>query len=122
MRLFSPIIIVYFIGKFYLTSPEWNKDSQAVTFEYNQRGHQVYRVLELSATTGKVRPSIEETSDKYVNYSRHFRHDLQDGKRMIWMSERDNWNHLYMYNCTTAQPVHQITKGEWYVRDIRRME
>ena len=28
MRLFSPIIIVYFIGKFYLTSPEWNKDSK----------------------------------------------------------------------------------------------
>ena len=58
-----------FSQQYYLTSPEWNKDSQAVTFEYNQRGHQVYRVLELSATTGKVRPLIEETSDKYVNYS-----------------------------------------------------
>ena len=78
--------------------------------------------MELSATTGKVRPLIEETSDKYVNYSRHFRHDLQDGKRMIWMSERDNWNHLYMYDRTTAQPVHQITKGEWYVRDILRVD
>ena len=111
-----------FSQQYYLTSPEWNKDSQAVTFEYNQRGHQVYRVLELSATTGKVRPLIEETSDKYVNYSRHFRHDLQDGKRMIWMSERDNWNHLYMYDRTTAQPVHQITKGEWYVRDILRVD
>ena len=102
--------------------PEWNPDSRAVTFEYNQRGHQVYRVLELSAETGKVRPLVEETSDTYVNYPRHFRHDLKDGKQMIWMSERDNWNHLYMYNRITAQPDYQITKGEWYVREVLRVD
>ena len=38
------------------------------------------------------------------------------------MSERDNWNHLYMYDRTTAQPIRQITKGEWYVRDILRVD
>lgn len=102
--------------------PEWNPDSRAVTFEYNQRGHQAYRVLELSAETGRVRPLIEETSDKYVNYTRHFRHDLEDSKRIIWMSERDNWNHLYMYDRTTARPLHQITKGEWYVRQVLRVD
>ncbi len=100
----------------------WDKDSQHLTFEYNQRGHQVYRVLELSAETGKVRPLIEESSDKYVNYSRHFRYDLQDGKRIIWMSERDNWNHLYMYDRTTASPINQITKGKWYVREVLRVD
>lgn len=68
-----------FSQQYYITAPEWNSDSQAITFEYNQRGHQVYRVLEFSAATGKVRPLIEETSDKYVNYSRRFRHDLQNG-------------------------------------------
>lgn len=102
--------------------PEWNSDSRAVTFEYNQRGHQVYRVLELSAETGKVRPLVEETSDKYVNYTRRFRYDLKDGKRMIWMSERDNWNHLYMYDRVSAQPDYQITKGEWYVREVLRVD
>ena len=100
----------------------WDKDSQHLTFGYNQRGHQVYRVLELSAETGKVRPLIEESSDKYVNYSRHFRYDLQDGKRIIWMSERDNWNHLYMYDRTTASPINQITKGKWYVREVLRVD
>lgn len=102
--------------------PVWNSDSRAVTFEYNQRGHQVFRVLEFSAETGKVRPLIEETHDKYVNYTRHFRHDLKDGKHIIWMSERDNWNHLYMYDRTTAQPVQQITKGEWYVRQVLQVD
>lgn len=101
-----------------INGPQWNADSRAVTFEYNQRGHQVYRVLELSTETGEVRPLIEETSDKYVNYPRYFRHDLADGRHIIWMSERDNWNHLYMYDRTTASPVRQITKGEWYVRQV----
>ena len=111
-----------FAQQYEIYGPEWNPDSRAVTFEYNQRGHQVYRVLELSAETGKVRPLIEESSDKYVNYTRHFRHDLRDNKHIIWMSERDNWNHLYMYDRTTAQPVHQITKGEWYVREVLRVD
>ena len=111
-----------FAQQYELYAPVWNSDSRAVTFEYNQRGHQVFRVLELSAESGKVRPLIEETHDKYVNYTRHFRHDLQDGKHIIWMSERDNWNHLYMFDRATAQPTHQITKGEWYVREVLRID
>ncbi len=34
------------------TRLEWRADSRAVTFEYNQRGHQVYRVVEIDAATG----------------------------------------------------------------------
>lgn len=111
-----------FAQQYEIYDPVWSSDSRTVTFEYNQRGHQVFRVLELSAETGKVRPLIEETHDKYVNYTRHFRHDLKNGKHIIWMSERDNWNHLYMYDRTTAQPVQQITKGEWYVRQVLQVD
>ena len=111
-----------FSHQYDIRSLKWNQDSQAITFEYNQRGHQLYRVLELSVETGKVRTLIEESSEKYVNYVRQFRYDLKDGKRMIWMSERDNWNHLYMYNRDTAKPTHQITKGEWYVRQVLRVD
>lgn len=111
-----------FSKQYDVSAPEWGSDSRAVTFEYNQRGHQVYRVLELSAETGEVRSLVEEASDKYVNYVRRFRHDLKDGKRMIWMSERDNWNHLYMYDRTTALPIRQITEGEWYVREVLRVD
>lgn len=101
-----------------LYGPMWNADSNGITFEYNERGHKNYRVLEMSATDGEVRPLVEESHDKYVNYSRIFRHYLQDGKRIIWSSERDNYNHLYMYDRATGQPTHQITKGDWYVRDV----
>ncbi|MDE5635309.1 MAG: prolyl oligopeptidase family serine peptidase, partial [Muribaculaceae bacterium] len=101
-----------------LYGPQWNADSRGVTFEYNERGHKNYRVLEMSAIDGSVRPLVEESHDKYVNYSRIFRHMLSDGKRIIWSSERDNYNHLYMYDRATGQPVCQITRGPWYVREI----
>lgn len=107
-----------FANQYDLTAMEWMDDSSALLFDYNQRGHKVYRVLSLDASTGDVRPVVEETSDKYVNYPRYFRHVLEDGKRMIWMSERDNWNHLYMYDIALGKPIGQITKGEWYVREI----
>lgn len=111
-----------FDRQYALTGLHWNDDSRAVTFEYNQRGHQVYRVLELSAENGEVRTLVEESSDKYVNYNRRFRHDMKDGRHMIWMSERDNWNHLYLYDRTTGKPVRQITKGKWYVREVLRVD
>ncbi|MDE5870942.1 MAG: S9 family peptidase, partial [Muribaculaceae bacterium] len=101
-----------------LYGPIWNSDSEAITFEYNERGHKNYRILEMSVADGSVRPLIEESHDKYVNYSRIFRHYLEDGSRIIWSSERDNYNHLYMYDRASGKPTNQITKGEWYVREV----
>ncbi len=107
-----------FSQQYDLYGPEWNADNSGVVFEYNERGHKNYRVLEMSVANGAVRPLVEESHDKYVNYSRIFRHILEDGKRIIWSSERDNYNHLYMYDRATGKPSHQITKGPWYVREI----
>lgn len=111
-----------FDSQYELYGPMWDNDSKSITFEYNERGHKVYRVLELSAETGKVRPIIEEKSDKYVNYPRRFRHDLSDGRHIIWASERDNRNNLYMYDRQTAQPTHQITKDCGYLREVVKVD
>ena len=105
-----------------LYGPVWNTDSKGITFEYNERGHKNYRILEMSAGNGDVRPLVEESHDKYVNYSRIFRHMLGDNRHIIWSSERDNYNHLYMYDRATGKPTHQITKGEWYVRDVLNVD
>ena len=97
---------------------EWSADNKSILFEFNQRGSQVYRVMEISAETGEVKILIEETSKTFVNYNRYFRRSLSNGKEIIWMSERDNWNHLYLYDRNTGEVKNQITKGEWYVRDV----
>ncbi|HOQ58879.1 MAG TPA: DPP IV N-terminal domain-containing protein, partial [Bacteroidales bacterium] len=111
-----------FNNQYQLSGLRWNKDNSGITFEYNERAHKVYRVLEMSAQNGLVRSLIEETAETFVNYSRRFRHDLKNDEEIIWMSERDNWNHLYLYDRKNASVKNQITRGEWYVRDIIRVD
>ncbi|HKE22722.1 MAG TPA: DPP IV N-terminal domain-containing protein [Bryobacteraceae bacterium] len=110
-----------------ITPPVWWKDSRGFTFEYNQRGHQVYRVIEVDAKTGQARPLITETSKTFIYYNqlgpglsggRRYRHNVNDGKEIIWASERDGWEHLYLYDGVTGQVKNQITKGDWLVRNV----
>jgi dipeptidyl aminopeptidase/acylaminoacyl peptidase len=100
----------------------WRKDGRAFTFEYNQRGHQVYRVIEVDGRTGTPRTVVEETAKTFICYSsKGFRFDVADGKEVIWMSERDGWNHLYLLD-EAGNVKNQITKGEWAVRGVERVD
>ena len=111
-----------FERQYYVSAPQWDGNSETVTFEFNERGHKTFRVLELSAVTGQVRTLIEEHNDKYVNYNRQQRHDLSDGRRIVWTSERDGYHHIYLYDRQKAQLVRQVTRGEFYVRDIQHID
>jgi len=119
-----------FAHQYYVSAPRWNANGKTVTFEFNERGHKVYRVLEMNLA-GTVRTLIEERNDKYVNYGRQRRIDLQDGRHILWTSERDGRNHIYLYDRgvekrgkggqnipAESRLVRQITKGEFYLRDI----
>lgn len=101
----------------------WRKDSRAFTFEYNQRGHQRYEVYSMDAGTGEVKTLIDEVSKTFIDYSgKKYREDVNDGKEIIWASERDGWNHLYLYDGETGRVKNQITKGEWVVRKVIRVD
>ena len=111
-----------FQKQYYVSAPSWDRDSRTVTFEFNERGHKTYRVLEMSAETGLVRTLIEETNPKYINYNLQRRIDLQDGKHIIWTSERDGRNHIYLYDRQKGKLVRQVTKGDFYVRNILHVD
>jgi dipeptidyl aminopeptidase/acylaminoacyl peptidase len=75
---------------------------------------------------------IEETSKGFIDYrtataglsdsGRQFRFDVGDGKEVVWMSERDGWSHLYLYDGVTGHVKNQITKGEWAVHSVDRVD
>lgn len=110
----------------------WKRDSSAFTFEYNERGHQAYRVIEVDAATGKARALVDETSKTFIYYNapaeaisgsgRKYRYDTRDGKEIVWMSQRDGWAHLYLYDRATGQVKNQITKGSWQVHLVDRVD
>jgi dipeptidyl aminopeptidase/acylaminoacyl peptidase len=47
---------------------------------------------------------------------------LNDGKEIVWASERDGWKHLYLYDGVTGRLKNQITKGNWVVRFVDRID
>lgn len=108
-----------FPNAYTLSRLEWRGDSEHVVFEYNQRGHQVYRIIEIDAESGATRAIISEEPETFFDYSnKRFREEVEDGREIIWMSERDGWNHLYLYDGATGRVKQQITQGEWLVRGV----
>ena len=101
----------------------WEPGSERFTFLYNQRGHQVMRLISVNAETGAAQAVIEETSPTFIDYSgKTFLHRTAAGNEAIWMSERDGWNHLYLIDTLTGKVKNQITKGAWIVRDVERVD
>ena len=112
-----------FPNPYELSDLAWRKDGRAFTFEYNQRGHQAYRIVEVDGTTGRARAVVDEKAETFFCYSgKKYRFDLADGKEVVWMSERDGWNHLYLYDGATGAVKNQITKGEWVVRSVDKVD
>lgn len=101
----------------------WSPDSSEFYFNYNQRGHQLYRVLAVNAQTGAVRVVVEETSKTFIDYTKKtWRHWLHASGELLWMSERDGWCHLYLYDAKRGTMKHQITKGAWPVREVLHVD
>lgn len=105
-------------NQFYLNLTGWREDSRAFTFEFNQRGHQRYVIGEVSAADGSIRHLVDEQTKTFIYYYNNYRYDLDDGKELLWISERDGWRHLYLIDGTNGQVKQQVTKGEWVVRQV----
>ncbi|MFQ5730524.1 MAG: prolyl oligopeptidase family serine peptidase [Planctomycetaceae bacterium] len=117
-----PLDDALFSNPWRISEVRWSPDSGRFTFLYNQRGHQVLRVVGVDAG-GKTRAVIDETSKTFIDYRyKKFTHDLDDTGEIIWMSERDGWNHLYLYDAKTGKVKNQITKGHWVVRGVERVD
>lgn len=127
-----PISNALFPNAYSLSAVQWWSDSRGFTFEYNQRGHQVYRVIEVNANSGEARALIVEEPKTFYSYRNpsetlsetgtHWRRDVSDGNEILWLSERDGWKHLYLYDGKAGKVKNQITKGEWVVRNIQLVD
>jgi len=122
-RRHIPVSDELFPNPWAISRVRWEPDSSAFTFLYNQRGHQVMRVIVVDAGTGETRAIVDEQPDTFFCYSsKTFLEHLPATKELIWMSERDGWNHLYLYDTEHGVVKNQITRGEWVVREVERVD
>jgi dipeptidyl aminopeptidase/acylaminoacyl peptidase len=102
----------------YLTSVTWDPNGKFVYIALLNREQNHLKLNKYDASTGDfVALLFEEKQPKYVEpeHSLYFIPGKND--RFIWQSERDGWNHLYLYS-TTGDLIQQLTKGDWVVTDL----
>ncbi|MDF1838190.1 MAG: prolyl oligopeptidase family serine peptidase [Planctomycetota bacterium] len=102
----------------------WEPTTQRFTFLYNQRGHQVQRLIAIDPSTGETSTIIEEASPTFVNYSSktYLRRLVsqragQTVLQYLWASERDGWNHLYLLN-SNGEVERKLTSGPGLMRGV----
>jgi dipeptidyl-peptidase-4 len=118
-----PVSSALFGNPYHLRGYHWASDSQSFYFVYNQRGHQVLRVLSVDGFTGAVRTVVEDQSSTFIDYAyKQFSYYLDDEAELIWMSERDGWNHLYLFDLHSGELKNRITQGDWVVRHVDHVD
>jgi len=118
-----PVDDALFANPWSIGDLRWSPDSSRFTFLFNQRGHQVLRIVGVDAQSGAAKSVVDEQAKTFISYSgKFFSEYLDDTGEIIWMSERDGWNHLYLYDAKAGSVKNQITKGEWVVRGVERVD
>ncbi|HEY5966638.1 MAG TPA: DPP IV N-terminal domain-containing protein, partial [Chitinophagaceae bacterium] len=103
---------------------DWNPDGTEVAFLSTSRDHKQEKFRIANATTGEVREVFEEVVPTQYESgwgAINWRY-LPKTKEIIWFSERDDWGHLYLYDATTGKIKNQITRGNWVVTRLIRVD
>lgn len=102
-------------GNSYLPRADWADADELLVQRLNRQQNQL-DVLVAEARTGAVRTLFTERDSAWVDVD----DDLirfDGGRRFLWSSERDGWNHLYVYG-RDGRVQRQLTKGEWDVGSV----
>ena len=102
----------------------WTPDGTRLAFVSTSRDHKQEKIRLADAQTGTVREVFEETvATQYESGwgAINWRY-LAPTNEFIWLSERDNWGHLYLYDGATGKLKNQITKGEWVVTRLLKVD
>ena len=105
----------------------WKADGSRLTYEQTDRGHQRFRIVEVESATGKARNLIDEQTKTFLWTAHTERrgasiHYLDKSSEILQASERDGWRQLYLFDANEGKLKRQVTKGEWVVRNIDRVD
>jgi dipeptidyl aminopeptidase/acylaminoacyl peptidase len=106
----------------------WSPDGKKFHYLKIDRGHQRLRVIEFDVITGKHRNVIDEVSDTFI-WTEHPKdlgvplvNWMTKSEEIIYLSEKDGWRHLYLIDVTTGKITNPITKGEYVIRYVDRID
>ena len=98
--------------------------SSQLAFVSTSRDHKQEKFRIADANTGAVQEVFEETVPTQYESGQgtiNWKY-LPATKEIIWYSERDNWGHLYLYDAVTGKLKNQITKGDFVVTQMLKVD
>ncbi len=102
----------------YLTSVAWGPEGRYIYIALLNREQNHLKLNKYDASTGDfIELLFEEKHPKYVEPEHPMYFIPGKNDRFIWQSERDGWNHLYLYG-TDGELIQQLTKGNWTVTEL----
>ena len=102
----------------YFTNLAWSPDSRHIYLQELNRDQNDCRLVSYDAATGKRLAELyRETSDKYVEPLHPIQFLPWDASLFILQSQRDGYNHLYLYN-SEGKLLKQVTQGPWVVLEV----
>lgn len=103
----------------YLTNIAWAPDDQSIYVVIVNREQNHGWVNQYDAATGAfIKTLFEETDEKYFEPLVPMMFLKNNPNQFIWQSNRDGWNHLYLYD-TNGKLIKQLTKGNWEVLEVK---
>ena len=76
----------------------------------------------MDVETGKVRVVIHEENKPYLDYQMRSVSFLNDGKEILFRSERNGWGHYYLYDTVTGNLKNQLTDGTWVAGPVAQID
>jgi dipeptidyl aminopeptidase/acylaminoacyl peptidase len=106
------------------TDTEWSADGSKLAFVSSTRDHKSAQLRVADAATGDVKDIFKETVATQYESGQgavNWRY-LPASNEFIWYSEKDDWGHLYLYDLNTGQLKNQITKGNFVVTQLVKVD
>ncbi|MBQ4810179.1 DPP IV N-terminal domain-containing protein [Pseudoalteromonas luteoviolacea] len=100
----------------------WWQDDGKFVYHNRFRGNRQYFMREVDPETARVRVLVEERDDKYIDPWVQQYWALPELNAFIWSSQRDGYQHLYLYNSSNGKLKNPITQGNMTVRVIRGVD
>ncbi|MFC2263827.1 MAG: DPP IV N-terminal domain-containing protein [Prevotella conceptionensis] len=102
----------------YFTNIAWAPDGKLIYLIELNRAQNHYSLDAYDPITGnKTATLYTESSDKYVHPMHAITFLPWDNSRFILQSEKDGYNHLYLFD-TSGKQIKQLTTGKWIVVDL----
>lgn len=104
----------------YLPRVKWTQDSNLLSYQWQSRDQKRLELRLVDCTTMKQRTVLRESAKTWLNLHDDLRF-LKDKKRFLWASERDGYQHLYLYDLK-GRLLSRLTDGEWVVDEVEHLD